>query len=162
MKKKKIFKIFIIGIITLFVLVIVFAKYKHISPLAWNMYSEINQGVFTDEAIEGYDAVAYYTQQKAVKGEKSIFYKWKDATWYFSSQENINLFKQNPEKYAPQFGGYCSFAVSTGFTAKIDPEAWIVKDGKLYLFNDQGVKSKWMENPEENLKKDIGNWRGSK
>ena len=97
-----------------------------------------------------------------MKGEESNSYKWNDATWYFSSSENMNLFKDSPEKYAPQFGGYCSFAVSTGFTAKIDPEAFNVIDGKLYLYNDQTFKSKWEENPKENMEKDIKNWDKTK
>jgi len=71
----------------------------------------------------------------------------------------MNLFKAAPEKYAPQFGGYCSFAVSTGFTAKIDPTAFAVIDNKLYLYNDQTFKEKWFTNPQENLAKDIKNWR---
>jgi len=160
--RKKILKVITIVVITLLAVGFIFAKYKHISPLSWNIHSTVNQGIFSDEAIEGYDPVAYFNQQKAVKGQKSNSYKWNGASWYFSSQENMNLFKQNPEKYAPQFGGYCSFAVSTGFTAKIDPEAWVIKDGKLYLFNDEGVKKKWLENPEENFKKDINNWPNNK
>ena len=158
MKRKKIFKMIAIIVASLVAVVFTFAKYKHISPISLNMHNKINQAVFSDEAIEGYDPVAYFTQQKAVKGEKTNSYKWNDATWYFSSTQNRNLFKSSPEKYAPQFGGYCSYAVSTGFTAKIDPEAWQIIEGKLYLYNDQNFKSKWNENSKENLEKDIRNW----
>ncbi|MEP6713000.1 MAG: YHS domain-containing (seleno)protein [Ferruginibacter sp.] len=146
MKRKKIFKIRAVIIIALVAVVFIFAKYKHISPISLNMHNKINQAVFSDKAIEGYDPVAYFTQQKAVKGEEINSYKWNDATWYFSSTENMNLFKANPDKYAPQFGGYCSYAVSTGFTAKIDPEAFEIIDSKLYLYNDQGFKNKWKKN----------------
>ncbi len=153
----------IIAIITVLVVIIFsFTTYKHIRPISWNMHNKINQGVFSDIAIEGYDPVAYFTQQKAVKGEEANAYKWNDATWYFSSAENMKLFKENPEKYAPQFGGYCSYAVSTGFTAKIDPEAFNIIDGKLYLYNDQNFKTKWEENQKENLEKDIKNWSKTK
>ena len=158
MKRKKIFKMIAIIVASLVAVVFTFAKYKHISPISLNMHNKINQAVFSDEAIEGYDPVAYFTQQKAVKGENTNSYKWNNATWYFSSTQNRNLFKSSPEKYAPQFGGYCSYAVSTGFTAKIDPEAFEIIDGKLYLFNDQNFKSKWMRNPKENLEKNIRNW----
>ena len=135
-----------------------FTTYKHIRPISWNMHNKINQAVFSDKAIEGYDPVAFFTEHKAVKGDKANSYKWNDATWYFSTADNMNLFKANPENYAPQFGGYCSFAVSTGFTAKIDPEAFQIIDGKLYFYNDQNFKTKWNENPKENLEKDIKNW----
>ncbi|MEO8149491.1 MAG: YHS domain-containing (seleno)protein [Bacteroidia bacterium] len=149
-------------IVVLVVIVFTFTTYKHIRPIAWNIHNKINQGVFSDKAIEGYDPVAYFTQQKAIKGEETNSYKWDDATWYFSSAENMNLFKASPEKYAPQFGGYCSYAVSTGFTAKIDPEAFQIIDEKLYLYNDQSFKTKWNENPKENLEKDATNWLKTK
>ena len=144
----------LVALVALAVVVVSFAKYKHLSPISWNMHNKINQAVFSNDAIEGYDPIAYFTEQKAVKGEKSYSYQWKDATWYFSSAENMKMFKGNPEKYAPQFGGYCSFAVSKGFTAKIDPQAWKVIDGKLYLFNDETFRSKWESEPERNMEKD--------
>jgi YHS domain-containing protein len=150
-----------IGIIldVLVIVIFTFAKYKHISPLSLGLHNKINQAVFSDEAANGYDVVAYFTEQKPVQGDKNFSYKWNDATWYFASQEHLDLFKSIPEKYAPQFGGYCSFAVNTGFTAKTDPNAWSIIDDKLYFFNDQSFKDKWMTNPTENLAKDIKNWR---
>ncbi|MEO6329076.1 MAG: YHS domain-containing (seleno)protein [Ginsengibacter sp.] len=157
---RKGFKITAMVILMVLILLFIFAKYKHISPLSWNMHSKINQAVFGNEAIEGYDPVAYFKQAKAVKGEKTNSYIWNNATWYFLSPENINLFKNDPDKYAPQFGGYCSFAVSKGFTAKIDPFAWIIIDGRLYLFNDESFKNKWIEDERENLEKDKSNWPG--
>ncbi len=159
MKLYKIFKLIakILGVVA--IVIFTFAKYKHISPLAWGMHNKINQAVFSDKAIEGYDCVSYFTKQEAEQGDNKFLYRWNDATWYFSSRENMVLFKANPEKYSPQFGGYCSFAVSTGFTAKIDPNAWTIIDDKLYFFNDQSFKDKWMTNPKENLEKDIEQWR---
>ncbi|MEO6455240.1 MAG: YHS domain-containing (seleno)protein [Ginsengibacter sp.] len=157
---RKGFKITAMVILMVLLLLFIFAKYKHISPLSWNMHNKINQAVFGNEAIEGYDPVAYFQQAKAVKGEKANSYIWNNATWYFSSPENMNLFKKAPDMYAPQFGGYCSFAVSKGFTAKIDPFAWIIIDGKLYLFNDESFKNKWIKDEKENLEKDKMNWQG--
>src|SRR5436190_21093437 len=74
-------------------------------------------------AIQGYDPVAYFKQSKPVKGIRSISYRWNEATWYFSSEENLNAFKKSPEKYAPQYGGYCAFGTSRGYKAPTKPEA---------------------------------------
>jgi YHS domain-containing protein len=103
--------------------------------------------------------VAYFTRQKAVKGETKIAYKWKGATWHFSSTENLDLFKSTPEKYAPQFGGYCAYAVSKGFTANSDPEAFKIINGKLYLCADEKILQKWLGGGEESMKKSEKNWK---
>jgi len=162
MKRNKILKMTIAIIAVLVVIVYSFTTYKHIRPIGWNIHNKVNQGVFSDKAIEGYDPVAYFTEQKAVKGVDANSYKWNDAIWYFSSSENMKLFTENPQKYAPQFGGYCSFAVSTGFTANINPEVFNIIDGKLYLYNDQTFKKKWEDNRAGNLEKDIKNWSKTK
>src|SRR5215217_2067805 len=70
-----------------------------------------------DGAIRGYDPVEYFKQGKAVKGNRDNVYLWKDAKWYFSSKENLVLFKTNPEQYAPQYGGYCAYGLSEGHKA---------------------------------------------
>lgn len=72
------------------------------------------------KAIQGYDPVAYFTESKPVEGSKKHKYEWNDATWYFASEKNRDAFKADPEKFAPQYGGYCAWAVSQGYTAKID------------------------------------------
>ena len=66
----------------------------------------------SNQAVRGYDPVAYFTEGKPVKGEQSLTYHWKDANWYFSSKENLDSFMKNPEKYAPQYGGYCAYGMS--------------------------------------------------
>ena len=77
-------------------------------------------------------------------GDSEFSYEWGDATWQFSSADNMALFIQDPESYAPQFGGFCSFAVSKGFTADISPDAWHINDGKLYVFMDKKVQAEWV------------------
>ena len=149
-------------LLVLVAIVLTFTTYKHIRPITWNNHASINQDVFSDRAIEGYDPVAYFTKNKAIAGNEAYAYVWNDATWYFSSSENMEMYKSNPTLFTPQFGGYCSYAVSTGFTAKIDPEAFEVIDGKLYLFNDQNFRTKWNEDREGNMKKDNDNWSKSK
>src|SRR5204862_4778145 len=99
------------------------------------------------------------TKEQAVKGDKTFAQNWKGANWYFSSAENLNLFKSNPEKYAPQFGGYCAFAVSKGFTANTDPNAFKIINDKLYLCADKQILEKWVAEGEESLKKSEENWK---
>ncbi|MFA6273873.1 MAG: YHS domain-containing (seleno)protein [Candidatus Paceibacterota bacterium] len=109
-------------------------------------------------AINGYDAVAYFTESKPVVGDTKFSTKWKEATWYFSSKENLAAFKANPEKYAPQFGGYCAYGTSQGHKAPTDPEAWTIVDGKLYLNYSKDVKKKWSKNQKELIEQANAEW----
>ncbi len=109
-------------------------------------------------AIRGYDPIAYFTKGEPTEGNRSISLKWKEATWYFVSEANKEDFKKTPTKYAPQFGGYCSYAVSRGYTASIDPEAWKIVDGKLYLNYSQKIRTKWEANQTEYIRKAETNW----
>ncbi|MGD1893307.1 MAG: YHS domain-containing (seleno)protein, partial [Cyclobacteriaceae bacterium] len=109
-------------------------------------------------AIQGYDPVAYFTDQKPVKGSDEHTYEWKGATWYFASAENVQAFEANPEQYAPQYGGYCAYAVANGYTAKIDPEAWKIVDGKLYLNYNKKVQADWEANQANFIQQANQNW----
>jgi YHS domain-containing protein len=110
-------------------------------------------------AIKGFDAVAYFAVDNAVKGNAKYEYVWNGAKWLFSNEENMKKFQADPETYAPQFGGYCSFAVSEGYTADGDPEAWKVVDGKLYLNYNKKVREKWEQNQNERIEKGASNWK---
>jgi hypothetical protein len=109
-------------------------------------------------AIRGYDPVAYFEQSRPVHGLPQFTFRWKDATWLFASAENRDRFAADPEKYAPQFGGYCSYAVSQGHTASIDPEAWKIVDGKLYLNYSKGVQKTWEQDVPGYIEKANKNW----
>lgn len=86
-------------------------------------------------ALEGYDPVAYFTKNQAVEGSDQYSYEYKSVKYYFSTAENLELFKANPAKYEPQYGGWCAYALSLGpKKVNIDPEAFKIIDGKLYLF----------------------------
>ncbi|MCR9940406.1 YHS domain-containing (seleno)protein [Vibrio owensii] len=113
---------------------------------------------FFGKAIRGYDPVAYFTQSKPVKGDSDFTYRWNDAKWYFSSAENRDAFVKNPEKFAPQYGGYCAWAVSKGYTAKIDPNAWNIHDGKLYLNYSKSVQASWQQDIPGNIASGDKNW----
>jgi YHS domain-containing protein len=106
--------------------------------------AEIYTKFFSNLALEGYDTVAYFDQQKPVKGKSEFSYKYKDAMWQFSSQENLDKFIAMPRKYAPQYGGYCAWLVANGDTAKGDPKYWSIENGKLYLNYDADIQEKWL------------------
>lgn len=110
-------------------------------------------------ALRGFDAVAYFAAEGAVKGDAKYEYAWNGAKWLFSSEENMKKFQADPAAYAPQFGGYCSYAVSEGYTADGDPEAWKIVDGKLYLNYNKQVKEKWEQNQTERIQKGSSNWQ---
>src|SRR5581483_7837969 len=111
-------------------------------------------------AIKGYDPVAYFTQSKPVKGTPAFTYQWMNATWWFVTAENRDEFARNPEKFAPQYGGYCAYGVSQGHTVTIDPEAWKIVDGKLYLNYSQGVKKTWSVAIPKHIDEANRNWPG--
>ncbi|MUJ21669.1 YHS domain-containing (seleno)protein [Aliivibrio fischeri] len=113
---------------------------------------------FFGKAIKGYDPVAYFTVSQAIKGNKNITYQWNGSKWYFSSQDNFKLFISNPTMYAPQYGGYCAWAVSEGYTAKIDPNAWDIFEGKLYLNYGKSVQKTWKKDIKGNVVKADVNW----
>jgi YHS domain-containing protein len=96
--------------------------------------ADVNTGYFGNVAIEGYDAVAYFTDGKATKGSEQYSYDWLGATWWFASEQHRHLFEANPISYAPQFGGLCAEgAAYNEMTVNITPEAWQIIDGKLYI-----------------------------
>lgn len=109
-------------------------------------------------AIKGYDPVAYFTIGKPVMGDPKISFHWNNADWYFSSQENLNAFKSSPEKYAPQFGGYCAYGVSDNHKAPTDPGAWTIVDDKLYLNYNKEVKELWSKDKPMHIKKANDLW----
>lgn len=94
-------------------------------------------------AIRGYDPVAYFTDGAPVEGSDEFTTQWRGATWKFASEKHLTLFKENPERYAPQYGGYCAYGVAQGYLVKIEPENWSIVDDELYLNYDDEVQSKW-------------------
>ena len=113
-------------------------------------------------AIAGYDPVAYFKNEKAVKGKKEYSYQWKDANWLFSTKEDMDLFAANPEKYAPQYGGYCAYGLSEGHKAPPDPNTWTIVDGKIYFNYSKDVKTMWIKNPKERIQEADKQWSSIK
>jgi YHS domain-containing protein len=111
-----------------------------------------------NKAISGYDAVSYFQESGPKEGLNDFKLSYMDADWYFTSQENLDLFTANPEKYAPQYGGYCAYAVALGSTAKGDPLQWHVENEKLYLNVNKSIKKKWLADIDGYLEKSEKNW----
>ena len=112
-------------------------------------------------AINGYDPVAYLVRQQAFKGDKRYQTKWRCATWEFRDQKNLNLFRKNPEKYAPQYGGYCAYAMAqkNGLFVKTDPHAFTIYNKKLYLNANKKVKRMWLKNKAQFIATADENWQ---
>ena len=109
-------------------------------------------------AIRGYDPVAYHLEQKPVKGKKEITFDYNGATWRFSSEANLELFRADPERYAPVYGGYCAFGMSRGYAVDTDPRAFTIVDGKLYLNHNLSVRRTWSKDIPGNIAKADANW----
>ncbi|NSX55034.1 YHS domain-containing (seleno)protein [Parasulfitobacter algicola] len=109
-------------------------------------------------AVDGTDVVAYFTQGQPVAGSPDLTYDWMGATWRFSTEENRTAFIDNPDSYAPQYGGYCAYAVSEGYTASTVPDAWTIVDDKLYLNFSLRVQRRWSRDIPGRIAKADANW----
>ncbi|MDW6004755.1 YHS domain-containing (seleno)protein [Vibrio mangrovi] len=139
-------KAYIIGLLILF------------SPFAM-AEDPIYTGFFSNKAVSGYDTVAYFTDHQPVKGKSQFKTSYMGADWYFASAEHLNMFTSNPEKYAPQYGGYCAWAVAAvNDFAPGDPELWAVVNDKLYLNYNKEVKRRWDNDRENLIKEGDKNW----
>lgn len=119
----------------------------------------VNTGYFGGVAIMGYDPVAYFTEGKAVKGSEKFSYDWLGTPWHFANANHREMFISEPTRYAPQYGGYCAGEVSFGsVTVNIDPKAFKIIDGKLYLIYDKGSADWFAANAAEAVPKADDNW----
>lgn len=109
-------------------------------------------------ALQGYDPVAYFENNMAVKGEPTISANFEGAVYNFSTEKNKALFLKNPTQYEPQFGGYCAYGMSEGYKAPIKPEAFTIVDNKLYLNYNLEVKEMWLKKQKERIQKAELNW----
>lgn len=119
---------------------------------------EIYTGRFSSVALQGYDPVSYFTGDAPVKGDKSYQVVYKNADWYFSSKANQNAFNNDPERYTPQFGGYCAFSVAQGKIVKGDATLWAMVNDKLYINFNKGIHRLWLKRPQTLIEKAHGQW----
>jgi len=127
------------------------------APSVW-AFEEINSSYFGGVALAGYDAVSYFTQSKAVKGNKSYAAEWKGAAWLFSNDANRQRFVDGPAAFAPQYGGYCSNQMSLGNLSDIDPEVWRIIDNKLYLFGHDSGRVRWASDTGQRISDADRHW----
>ena len=116
----------------------------------------------TEIAINGYDPVSYFNESKPSRGTEEYVFVWNNAKYQFSCKENLELFKNNPARYAPQYDGYCAFAMSRGDYSRIDPEAYAIVDDKLYLTFDRDIRNTWLYDKENYIKKADRIWQDSR
>jgi YHS domain-containing protein len=110
-------------------------------------------------AIKGYDTVAYFTEGKAVKGTEDFTSSWHGMRWFFQSKENRDLFAASPGKYAPQYDGWCAWAMTESRKSVTDPEVWKIVNGKLYLNCSRAAFEKWSRDIPGHIKMADENWR---
>ena len=109
-------------------------------------------------AIQGYDPVAYFTKNAAARGNAKHYFEWSGMTWFFVSSENRDQFVAAPEKYAPQYGGFCALSVAEGKNARGSGEAWTVHEGKLYLNANSNVAANFQSDPNRHIARAQGWW----
>lgn len=109
-------------------------------------------------AIDGSDAVAYFAEEGPVRGSEDYSLMWKGAEWRFANAENLAAFEADPEAFAPQYGGYCAWAVASNYTAATHPNAWSIYEGKLYLNANRRVRSQWEKDIPGFIEKADANW----
>lgn len=115
-------------------------------------------GLFNNVAVSGYDPVAYFTAGRPMKGDPKFKTTYQGAEFRFASAANLAKFKANPAAFAPQYGGYCAWAVSQGYTASGDPNVWKIVGGKLYLNYNQEIGQRWSTNIAGFIKSGDANW----
>ena len=121
---------------------------------------QVFTGIVEGVAVGGYDPVAYFTQGRPVEGSAEITADYRGATWRFASEANREAFLAEPEKYAPAYGGYCSWAVAQGKLAKGDPQNWDIVDGRLYLNYNDDIQTRWRKDIPGFIGKAQANWPG--
>lgn len=129
-----------------------------VAPATGMAVDPVNTGFLSNVAIKGYDPVAYFADGRPVKGSKEHVFTWRGAQWRFASAEHRDLFASDPERWAPQYGGYCAWAVSQGYTANVDPDAWRIVDGKLYLNFSREVQERWERDIPGHVAAADANW----
>lgn len=109
-------------------------------------------------AIRGYDVVAYFSEGRAVRGSPDIHHEWRGARWHFDSEAHREAFAADPERYAPQYGGFCAYGTANGYQVSTSPEAFAIEDGKLYLNYNAAVQRTWNQDRTGHIRAADANW----
>jgi YHS domain-containing protein len=109
-------------------------------------------------ALKGYDPVAYFSDGTAIAGTRQFTSMWKGATWQFASAGHKALFDTNPQAYAPQYGGYCAYAMSNGAVVDADPTLWGIEKGRLFVNNNVIAHTLWKQDRDDRIMRADQNW----
>ncbi|WP_306115783.1 MULTISPECIES: YHS domain-containing (seleno)protein [unclassified Roseovarius] len=139
-------------------IILVLVVHFMLCPVPARAEPEVNLGYFNELAMNGYDVMTYWKGGDPQKGDPAIAATYKGATWVFTTVENRGLFLADPARYAPQYGGYCAYAASQNAIADVDPFAWRIWEGKLYLNYSPRVRRQWASNIDANIQKADGYW----
>lgn len=120
----------------------------------------VHTGVLSNLAVSGYDAVAYFTDGRPVRGAAQYKLTHQGYEYRFASQAHLDAFRANPARYLPQYGGYCAWAVSQGYTAAGNPQNWRIVDGRLYLNYNTEIQHRWETDIPGNISSANTNWPG--
>lgn len=137
---RRIIKFIFFFSLILFFLGALTAYYFGIVPTSIGLHSKFYMS--SNIAMDGYDVTIYHTQKKAKLGDVRFNHKYGETNWFFTSAGNRKAFSSKPSKYLPQFGGYCTYTMSKGFTYPPNPNIWYLEKGKLYFFKDLESKTK--------------------
>lgn len=139
-------------------------KILTMTVLALSLFSGLAQAADENAlpALSGYDAVSYFTQKEAVRGSGMNAFRHKGQDYLFATAENLTEFKKNPDKYLPQFGGYCAFGAAMGKKFHADPTVYSVVSGKLYLNLNKDIQMKWNDKQAQMIKDADKNWKDIK
>ena len=126
---------------------------------AGSVLADTSQYTTDNGAIDGYDPVSYFTEGQAERGSTDITAQWNDSTWHFTSEEHRAAFVANPEKYAPQYGGFCALGMAHGGDVPTDPTAWTIWEDKLYLNMINEVTTTWRYSPDRLIERANIKWQ---
>ena len=99
-------------------------------------------------ALNGYDPVAYFTEGRPELGKAEFEYTWDEARYRFASEEHLSMFRDDPDRYAPQYAGLCTMGMSKGKKVEANPENWLISDGRLFVFNPSDGPARFQADPQ--------------
>ncbi len=142
------------------IFILIFLVTIGITAYASGEYDSVIYTKRSDIALAGYDTVSFFLDESPEKGNKKWQTEFRNAVWYFRSEKNLNLFKDNPKKYAPAYGGYCAWAMNDGKLAPGKPKYWDIIDGRLYLNFSASTRRKFLAEVESMIKNADSKWPG--
>ena len=147
----------ILAVLGLLIVVLVLMVYFKITPLTLSIHKPFFQK--SGIALECFDPVTFFTNASPQKGLSENILEWSGVSWFFVSPENALLFKNNPESYAPRYGGYCTKAIGTGFTGPSDVKYWTIYNNSLFLFSSEKALNEFLENPKKHIDSCNKKWK---